>query len=99
VLEGILELVNKGEDEELKKFPWFLMDDDLTGGGEDRRFFENARLAGFIPYVDRSCIAGHLAGDIPTGALDFLAWDNVSDFNGTGEPAVELAKEGDLDGH
>jgi hypothetical protein len=66
--------------------PWFLWDDDYNGGGEDRRFFENARAAGFIPYVDRSCIVGHLVGDIATGPADFIAWDQVSDFSNTGEP-------------
>jgi len=65
--------------------PWFLWDDDFNGGGEDRRFFESATKAGFTPYVDRSCIVGHLGGDVPTGAADFMAWSSVSDFNGTGE--------------
>lgn len=65
--------------------PWFLWDDDFEGGGEDRRFCQNALAAGFTTYVDRSCIAGHLVGDIPTGALDFIAWESVSRFDGTGE--------------
>ena len=66
--------------------PWFEWDDDYTGGGEDRRFFENAKAAGFTGYVDRSCIAGHLVGDIPTTAADFLVWGQASDFVGSGEP-------------
>jgi hypothetical protein len=66
--------------------PWFLWDDDYNGGGEDRRFFENAAKAGVTAYVDRSCMVGHLVGDIPTGAADFIAWDTVSTFKHTGEP-------------
>lgn len=65
--------------------PWFLWDDDFEGGGEDRRFFLNAAAAGYPAYVDRSCIAGHLAGDIPTGVADFMAWESVSRYEGTGE--------------
>ena len=65
---------------------WFLMDNDYSGGGEDRRFFERAREVGYPAYVDRSCIAGHLAGDIPMGVMDFMAWESVSNFLGTGEP-------------
>jgi hypothetical protein len=66
--------------------PWFEWDDDYTGGGEDRRFMENAAKAGFTPYIDRSCIAGHLVGDIPTGPADFIAWSQCSEFKETGEP-------------
>ena len=62
------------------KDEWFLWDNDYTGGGEDRRFFENARLAGFDNYVDRSCVCGHLAGDIPTSAADFIAWSDIIEF-------------------
>lgn len=64
---------------------WFLMDNDYTGGGEDRRFFERAREVGFPAYVDRSCVAGHLAGDIPMGVMDFMAWTSVANFLNTGE--------------
>ena len=64
---------------------WFEMDDEIKGGGEDRRFFQNARMAGFQGYVDRSCVVGHLVGDIPTSAADFIAWDSASVFNNTGE--------------
>jgi GT2 family glycosyltransferase len=66
---------------------WFEWDDNYNGGGEDRRFFENALKAGFRAYVDRSNVVGHLVGDIPTSAADFIAWDSVSQFNGTGERA------------
>lgn len=64
---------------------WFLMDDDIAGGGEDRRFFQFAKQAGFDAFVDRSCIVGHLVGDIPTSSMDFIAWDSVSTFEDTGE--------------
>ena len=68
---------------------WFLCDNELSGGGEDRRFYEYARAVGHEGYVDRSCVAGHIAGDIPTSSLDFIAWDSVSDFHNTGEPGKE----------
>jgi len=77
VLEAMREAVND---------IWFKWDDDYNGGGEDRYFCENARAAGFDPFVDRSCIVGHLAGDIPTSSGDFMAWDYVSTILGTGEP-------------
>ena len=64
---------------------WFELDDELKGGGEDRRFFQNAKMAGFPAYVDRSCVVGHLTGDIPTSVADFIAWDSASVFNNTGE--------------
>lgn len=64
---------------------WFLMDDEINGGGEDRRFFEIAKRAGYEGFVDRSCVVGHLVGAIPTSTADFIAWDSVSQFNGTGE--------------
>jgi len=64
---------------------WFELDDELKGGGEDRRFFQNARMAGFPSFVDRSCVVGHLTGDIPTSVADFIAWDSASVFNNTGE--------------
>jgi hypothetical protein len=64
---------------------WFLWDDDYAGGGEDRRFFDLARRAGFPAFVDRSCVVGHLMGDIPTSSAEFIAWDSVSEFRGIGE--------------
>ena len=64
---------------------WFKWDDDYNGGGEDRNFCEHAKLAGHQTYVDRSCVVGHLAGDIPTSAADFFVWDYVSTVLGTGE--------------
>jgi len=64
---------------------WFKMDDLFAGGGEDRRFFELALAAGFPAYIDRSVVCGHLVGDIPTSAAEFIMWDSVSTFGGTGE--------------
>lgn len=75
VLEGMRETV---------KDLWFEWDDDYNGGGEDRRFFENAKNCGFQPYIDMSCVVGHLVGDIPTSAADFIAWDSVSSFRWNG---------------
>lgn len=57
--------------------PWFEWDDDYTGGGEDRRFFENARSAGFTGFVDRSCVVGH--GEANMGAREFMTWAAVTD--------------------
>ena len=68
---------------------WFVCDNEETGGGEDRRFYEYARQVGYQAYVDRSCIAGHIAGDIPTSSADFIAWDSVSEFRDTGEPVIK----------
>ena len=65
---------------------WWQFDDEQAGGGEDRRFHETAKLAGYPGFVDRSVSAGHMAGDIATGSADFIAWDSISDFKDTGEP-------------
>lgn len=54
---------------------WFAQKDLEMGGGEDRNFFEHAVEAGFTPYVDRSCIAGHMFGGQPTGVMDFILWE------------------------
>lgn len=74
----------------LVKDIWFQWDDDYAGGGEDRRFFQYAKRAGFMGYVDRSCVVGHLARTVPTSAYDFVAWDSATVFLNTGEP--EMAK-------
>jgi hypothetical protein len=74
------------------KGAWFKWDDDFEGGGEDRNFYQHAKLAGFDAYVDRSCVMGHLVGDIPTSAADFFTWDYVSTVIGTGEPPHEIVK-------
>jgi hypothetical protein len=39
--------------------------------------------------VDRSVVAGHLYGQRPLGALDFLVWRSVSEFE---LPAPESAE-------
>jgi hypothetical protein len=64
---------------------WFQWDDDLKGGGEDRRFFEFAKKAGYTCQVDRSCVVGHIPEDTPTSAADFMVWLQSSSFEGTGE--------------
>ncbi|HNS07905.1 MAG TPA: hypothetical protein PKK09_08105 [Anaerolineaceae bacterium] len=64
---------------------WFRLDDEVAGGGEDRNFFEHAREAGFPSYVDRSCVAGHLNGDLASGVPDFMVWHQSAIFRGTGE--------------
>jgi len=76
--------------EEVKEL-WFKMDSEY-GGGEDRNFFEHARIAGYPNFVDRSCVAGHIIGDVPTGAADFLMWESVSTFKGTGEEEETVAR-------
>lgn len=73
------------------KDTWFKLDYEY-GGGEDRNFFEHARTAGFVNYVDRSCIAGHIVGDVPTGPADFMMWESVSTFKGTGEEEFDAAE-------
>lgn len=82
VLEAMREEVNE---------LWFKMDSEY-GGGEDRNFFEHARIAGYPNYVDRSCVAGHIIGDVPTGVADFLMWESVSSFKGTGEEEETVAR-------
>ncbi len=57
--------------------PWF----SNRKGYEDRYFCEKAIAAGFPLYVDRSVVAGHVIGDErQIGALDFLAWDMITDW-------------------
>jgi hypothetical protein len=80
VLEGMREIV--GDD-------WFKMDNEIAGGGEDRRFFEIAKQAGYTGYVDRSCVAGHIIGDEATGVADFVMWRQCSTFGGYGDPEAE----------
>lgn len=70
--------------------PWFSMD-GYAAGGEDRRFHTAAKEAGFPGYVDRSCIAGHLVGDVPTSSIDFMMWSQVSEFKNTGERAGDAS--------
>ena len=56
--------------------PWF----SNRLGYEDRYFCEKAIAAGFPLYVDRSVVAGHVYGDRQVGALDFLAWDMITNW-------------------
>lgn len=87
-------LIHRSVLEDMREFVhdnWFECDSEENGGGEDRRFFTYAKIAGFPAYVDRSCVAGHIAGDIPSSVADFIMWDSVSEFNGTGEP-VDILK-------
>jgi hypothetical protein len=65
---------------------WFVWDDDVKGGGEDRRFCGNAKRVGYDTFVDRSCVAGHMAGDVPVSVMDFMAWDQVSQVFNTDQP-------------
>lgn len=71
---------------------WFKRHSDLSGG-EDWWFCTKAREAGFETYVDRSCCIGHMIGDTPATALDFMVWDYVSDVFGTGENPVHIGKK------
>ena len=66
--------------------PWFTMD-SYRGGGEDRRFYQKARELGFKGYVDRSCVAGHLVGDVATSSIDFMMWSQSSEYKNTGQIA------------
>ena len=68
---------------------WFQCDDDYAGGGEDRRFFQYAKEAGYEAFVDRSCVVGHLSRTAPASSMDFIAWDSASTFMNTGEPEKE----------
>lgn len=63
-----------------------------TGEGSDFDFHAKAQAAGFTSWVDRSVIAGHLAGDWCFGALDFLAWDAIADWE-AGEINIQIKKE------
>jgi hypothetical protein len=69
--------------------PWFEQD-GYMGGGEDRRFHEKAREAGYAGHVDRSCVAGHIVGDVPASVMDFMMWTQSGEFRNTGEPGTEV---------
>lgn len=60
--------------------PWFVGDPARKHSREDMYFCGRVQEAGFRLYVDRAVIAGHLAGDRPLSALDFLVWDAVSAY-------------------
>jgi hypothetical protein len=94
-------LIHRSVFEDMKKIcgeQWFVCDSELGGGGEDRRFYEYARQAGYIPKIDRSCVAGHVAGDIATSSADFIAWDSISTWKETGEPTLPSLEQPQADG-
>ncbi len=66
---------------------WWELDTLGEPGGEDRRFYGRAREEGYTPYVDRSCVAGHI-GATPTGVMDFILWQNHPLFNQTCEEMI-----------
>jgi hypothetical protein len=69
--------------------PWFRRDTgDFRHQGEDRYFFEKARAAGFDAYVDRSCIAGHMAFNVSVGVIDFMTWLTAVDPDARVSPVV-----------
>lgn len=53
--------------------PWFV-GDGPKGHGEDFHFCAQVQAAGWPIYLDRSVIAGHIYGDRPLGAVDFMVW-------------------------
>lgn len=70
--------------------PWFERKErGEAAAGEDFYFCHKARAAGFPVHVDRSVIAGHLAGDWVIGALDFMAWYEVVEWR-AGEGVFEI---------
>lgn len=62
--------------------PWFkrTTDADHQASGCDRYFCQKAIAAGYPIYMDRSVVAGHMYGERSLGALDFLAWDAITDW-------------------
>lgn len=64
--------------------PWFVGDPEQRHNKEDIFFFEQAAAAGFQAYVDKSCMTGHLYGDRPLAALDYVAWQRADVFRPAG---------------
>lgn len=58
--------------------PWFI-GDGPRGHGEDFYFCAKAQAAGWQIMLDRSVVAGHLYGERPLGALDFMTWRKASE--------------------
>jgi hypothetical protein len=50
------------------------------GAGEDYTFCRKAASCGFKIFVDRSVQAGHLLGEVSVGALGFLAYDRITNW-------------------
>lgn len=66
--------------------PWFECEPG-EAFGEDLYFCRQVQeQLGAPVYVDKSCMAGHLAGDQSVAALDWLVWDQVSDY---GQQVIE----------
>lgn len=81
-------LMHRSVFEDTEKYgDWWELDTLNEPGGEDRRFFGRAREEGYTPYVDRSCIAGHL-GINPSGAMDFVMWHMNPLFTQTCEEMI-----------
>lgn len=76
IYRGVLEAIDP---------PWFEPTEGQTAG-EDLNFCHKVREAGFPVYVDRSVIAGHLAGDLCIGPMDFAAWDLLTSWDSGDEP-------------
>jgi len=61
--------------------PWFKVNPKAgRGRGEDLYFFRKLGEAGFPAYVDLSVMAAHQVGRLGISALDFLAWDRITDW-------------------
>lgn len=75
-------LIRRDVLERLRPGPWFERVHPIggqRGAGEDYFFCRRVAEAGFPLYVDRSVLAGHLAGERSLGALAFLAYDAIYD--------------------
>lgn len=60
--------------------PWFVGDPAEGHNKEDLYFCEQVQAAGFPIYVDKSCMTGHLYGDRPLAALDYVVWQRADVF-------------------
>lgn len=77
---------------ELMPAPWFERTHPTggpRGAGEDYAFCRAAAELGFQAYVDRSVQAGHLLGDVSQGALAFMAYDQITNWD---EGRFDVAK-------
>jgi hypothetical protein len=72
--------------------PWFEALYD-GGGGSDFDFCRKILEAGFPIYCDLSVIAGHLQGDYCTGPLDWLVWDQHTEYSSAGWHALDIRIE------
>ena len=72
-------LINRRVVEAIKP-PWF-QNTDPKHGGEDFYFMSRARELGFAPHVDLSTVAGHVWGDWSIGALEFMVWNQVTNWS------------------